>query len=137
MVKAKDIMTESVVTVTKDTSMFEVAQLLSINNISGIPVVDDQMHVEGVITEKDMLDLYHVMQYTESRTVSSSMSREVVTFDMEDDLDDVCLCLRNHPFRRVPVTSDGKIVGVISRRDLILYILRARRTNDMTYSTTC
>lgn len=133
MLKAKDIMTESLVTVSKDASMFEVSQLLSMHNITGIPVVDEEMHVVGVITEKDMLDLYHVMKYTENRTVSSSMSRDVVTFDVEDDLDDVCECFKEHSFRRVPVTRDGKIAGVISRRDLILHMLKVRRANDVSY----
>lgn len=136
MVKTKDVMTEIIVTVTKDTSMYEVGQLLSMHNITGIPVVDDEMHIEGIITEKDMLDLYHLMQYTESRTVSSSMSRKVITFDVDDDLDDVCRCFMEHSFRRVPVTEDGKIVGVISRRDLILHMLKVRRANDMSYGVT-
>ena len=49
MVKAKDVMTELLVTVSKDTSMYKVGQLLSNYNITGIPVVDDEMHVVGVM----------------------------------------------------------------------------------------
>ena len=134
MVKAKDIMTEPVITVKKDTPMYEVAQLLSLNNISGIPVVDDDMNLQGVITEKDVLDLYHIMQYKEARTVSSSMSRDITVFNAEDDLDDICQCLKDNPFRRVPVTSEGKVVGIISRRDLILYMLKLRRKNEGAFS---
>lgn len=130
-------MTEPIVTVTKDTSMYKAGQLLSNYNITGIPVVDEEMHVVGVITEKDMLDLYHLMQYTESRTVSSSMSRDVISFDVDDDLDDVCTCFMEHSFRRVPVTRDGKIAGIISRRDLILHMLKVRRSNDASYGVTC
>ncbi len=130
MAKAKDIMSECVVSVTKETPMYEVAQLLSLNNISGIPVVDDEMAVQGIITEKDVLDLYHVMKYTENRTVNSSMSHEVTSFDVEDDLDDICICLRDNVFRRVPITEDGKLVGIISRRDLILHVIAARKKND-------
>ena len=137
MVKAKDIMTEPVITVRKDTPMYEVAQLLSAHDISGVPVVDDDMNLEGVITEKDVLDIYHVMQYKEARTVSSSMSRDVTVFDSEDDLDDICQCLKDNPFRRVPVTSEGKVVGIISRRDLILYMLKLRRKNEGAFSTAC
>ena len=114
--------------------MYEVAQLLSLNNISGIPVVDDDMNLQGVITEKDVLDLYHIMQYKEARTVSSSMSRDITVFNAEDDLDDICQCLKDNPFRRVPVTSEGKVVGIISRRDLILYMLKLRRKNEGAFS---
>lgn len=126
MVKAKDIMTEMVVSVAKDTPMYEVAQLLATNDITGVPVIDDEMNLLGVITEKDILDLFNVLQYTEDRTTGSSMSREVISFDVEDDLDNVCECLKNNNFRRIPVTSEGKVVGIISRRDLILYMLRQR-----------
>ena len=129
MVKAKDIMTTPVVSVKKDTPIYEAAQLLSANNITGIPVVDDDMTIVGVITEKDILDLFDVLQYAEDRTVNSSMSHEIVSFDIEDDLDNICHCLKNSPFRRIPVTSQGKLEGVISRRDIILYMLRQRRKN--------
>ena len=130
MVKAKDIMTTPVVSVKKDTPMYEAAQLLSTNNITGIPVVDDDMTPVGMITEKDIMDLFDVLQYAEDRTVNSSMSREVISFDVEDDLDDICHCLGKKGFRRIPVTSQGKLVGIISRRDLILYMLRQRRKNE-------
>ena len=130
MVKAKDIMTTPPVSVKKDTPMYEAAQLLSTNDITGVPVVDDDMALVGVITEKDILDLFDVLQYAEDRTVNSSMSREVVSFDVEDELANICHCLKTSDFRRVPVTSQGKLVGIISRRDLILYMVRQRRKNE-------
>jgi CBS domain-containing protein len=130
MAKAKDVMTDDVVFVKKDAPIYEAARLLSLNDIRGIPVVDDEMHIVGIVTEKDMLDMYHVMQYANDRTVNTSMSREVVSFDVEDDLDDVCTCLRNSHFRRVPITSEGKLVGIISRRDLILHMLSVKQKND-------
>ena len=130
MAKAKDIMTVPPVSVKKDTPMYEAAQLLSINDITGVPVVDDDMTLVGVITEKDILDLFDVLQYAEDRTVNSSMSREVVSFDVEDKLSNICHCLKTSDFRRIPVTSQGKLVGIISRRDLILYMLKQRRKNE-------
>lgn len=129
MPKAKDIMTEPVVSVDKDTPMHQVAQILATNNISGIPVVDEDMAVVGIITEKDVLDLFHVLQYADSRTVNSSMTQSVTTFDAEDDLEDICQCFKNSHFRRAPVISNGKMVGIISRRDLILYMIRCRQKN--------
>ncbi len=122
-------MTECVVSVNKETPMYEVAQLLATNDITGIPVVEDDMTVVGIITEKDVLDLFHVLQYSENRTVNSSMTQSVITFDVEDDLEDICQCLKDSYFRRVPVTSKGKLVGIISRKDLILYIIRCRQGN--------
>ena len=132
MAKARDIMTDTVVSVKKDTPMIEVAQLLALNDITGIPVVDDEMYLEGIISEKDILDLFEVMQYVESRAVNSSMSHEVFSCDVEDDLDKVCRCLQENTFRRIPVTEEGKVVGIISRHDLILYMLKLRRKNEAT-----
>ncbi len=129
MPKAKDIMTECVISVNKETPMSQVAQLFATNNISGIPVVEDDMTVVGIITEKDVLDLFHILQYAENRTVNTSMTQSAITFDAEDDLEDICQCLKNCYFRRVPVISKGKLVGIISRRDLILYIIHCRQNN--------
>lgn len=129
MPKAKDIMTECVVSVNKKAPVYEAAQLLATNDITGIPVVEDDMTVVGIITEKDVLDLFHVLQYTENRTVNSSMTQSAITFDAEEDLEDICQYLKNCYFRRVPVTSKGKLVGIISRRDLILYMIRCRQNN--------
>jgi len=130
MVKAKDIMTEIVVSVKKDTPMYEAAQLLATNDITGVPVVDDDMMLVGVITEKDILDLFDVLQYADDRNVNSSMSREVIFFDVEEELGNVCECLKNNNFRRIPVTSEGRVVGIISRRDLVLYMLSQRQKNE-------
>ena len=130
MAKAKDIMTEMVVSVKKDTPMYEAARLLATNDITGVPVVDDDMTLVGVITEKDILDLFDVLQYADDRNVNSSMSREVIFFDVEEGLCNVCECLKNSNFRRIPVTSEGRVVGIISRRDLVLYMLSQRQKNE-------
>ena len=130
MTKARDIMTDMVVCVKKNTPMIEVAQLLALNDITGIPVVDDEMQPEGIISEKDVLDLFEVMQYVENRTVNSSMSHEVISCNAEDDLEKVCRCLQENTFRRVPVLEEGKVVGIVSRRDLILFMLKLRRKNE-------
>ncbi len=129
MPKAKDIMTKCVASINKEMPVYEAAQMLATNDITGIPVIEEDMTVIGIITEKDVLDLFHVLQYAENRTVNTSMTQSAITFDVEDDLEDVCQCLKDSYFRRVPVTSKGKLVGIISRRDLILYIIRCRKNN--------
>ena len=129
MLKAKDIMNENVVSVTKDTLLIEAARIMARNDISGIPVVDDQMVLEGVVTERDVLQLFDVMQYEESRTVNTTMTHDVISFDADDMLLEICDCLKDHEFRRVPVTDDGKLVGIISRRDLMNHIVKQREKN--------
>jgi CBS domain-containing protein len=127
MIRARDIMTQPALTVTPETSMVDVARLLLTHDITGIPVVDDQMTLLGIITEKDVLDLFEVIQYGDNRTVSSSMSRDVISFGLDDEIDDIRHCLHENSFRRVPIVSDGKVVGIISRHDLIIHMLKARQ----------
>ena len=134
MLKAKDIMNENIVSVTKETPMIEAARIMARNDISGIPIVDDQMILEGVITERDVLQLFDIMQYEESRTVNTAMTHDVISFDVDDQLLDICDCLKDHEFRRVPVTENGKLVGIISRRDLMLHIVKQREMNVSRYS---
>jgi len=126
MPKAKDIMTENVVSVKKDTPIYEALELLAKYNITGIPVVREDMILVGVLSEKDVLRLFYAHEDEEEGTVNDFMTQPAVHFDEKESLLDICDCLTNNYFRRVPVTSEGKLVGIISRKDIIDYILRLR-----------
>ena len=127
MLKAKDIMTENVVSVKKDTPIYEALKLLAKYNITGIPVVREDMILVGVLSEKDVLRLFYAHEDEEEGTVNDFMTQPAVHFDEKESLLDICDCLTNNYFRRVPVTSEGKLVGIISRKDIIDYILQLRR----------
>ena len=127
MLKAIDIMTENVVSVKKDTPIYEALKLLSKYNITGIPVVREDMILVGVLSEKDVLRLFYAHEDEEEGTVNDFMTQPAVHFDEKESLLDICDCLTNNYFRRVPVTSEGKLVGIISRKDIINYILQLRR----------
>jgi len=129
MLKAKDIMTKEVITVTRDTPVFEAVELLWKNDITGIPVVEYDMTLVGVVTEKDVLRLFYSHKDQKNETVNSFMSQPAVHFDENEALSDVCACLMNYSLRRVPVTLKGKVVGIISRPDIIEYILRQWQVN--------
>jgi CBS domain-containing protein len=118
----KDIMTTKIVYVRKDTPVYDVVAMLVDNHITGIPVVNDDMSLAGVITEKDVLRLLYDDREEPGRT-EDFMSTEVVSFDENEDIIAVCECLVKGSFRRVPIVSGGKLVGIISRRDIIKYIL--------------
>jgi len=136
MLKAKDIMTEEVISVKKDTPIFEAVELLAKNCITGIPVVEDDMTLVGILTEKDVLRLFYALKDAENKIVSDFMTQPAVHFNENESLLDICDCLMNNPFRRVPVTSKGKVIGIISRPDLIEYILRLRRESVSTVTNT-
>ena len=126
MLKAKDIMTRNVLTVKKGTPIYEAVELIAKNNITGIPVVEDGMKLVGILTEKDVLNLFYAHKHEKNKTVGDFMSQTVVRFDRNTDLRDICDCLKNSNFRRVPVTSRGEVVGIVSRADIIQYILQTR-----------
>lgn len=136
MLKAKDIMTEEVISVKKDTLIFEAVELLVKNSITGIPVVEDDMTLVGILTEKDVLGLFYALKDAENKTVNDFMTQPAVHFNENESLLDVCDCLMNNPFRRVPVTSKGKVIGIISRQDFVEYILQLRRESVGTVTGT-
>lgn len=122
MHETKNIMSRDVVTVHPDTPITRVIDLLGEHDITGIPVVDAAGHLVGIITEKDVMGLPFGREEVWGQA-EDYMTREVVSFDEEDDVIAICECLVNHDFRRVPILSHGKLVGIISRRDLIKYIV--------------
>ncbi len=122
MFETKTIMTTDVITVKRHTPLSRVIEILTDNNITGLPVVNDDRTLAGIISEKDVLSLVYESE-DDSAKVEDFMTKDVVSFEQNEDLIAICECLVNNNFRRVPIVSDGKLVGVISRRDIIKYIL--------------
>lgn len=123
MLEARDIMTKQVICIRKDTPIFDAIKLMVHNSITGVPVVEDDMTLVGMLSEQDVLRLFHTYDDEKDRTVSDFMTQPAIHFEEHELLLDVCYCLRDHSIRRVPVTSDGKVVGVISRSDILKCIL--------------
>ena len=124
MLEAKDIMTKKVVCITQDTLVVDAIRLMAKNNITGVPVVEDDMTLLGIISEQDVLRLFHTYDDEKDRTVYDFMTHPAVHFEQDEPLLDVCYCLRDNSIRRVPVTSNNKVVGVISRSDILKCILK-------------
>jgi len=141
---AMDVMTTDVITVGRDMAIQDLAKLLAERGISGVPVVDSSGALVGVISEGDLLhraeigtahrhrerrrswwldDFASVLarDYVKShgRTVSDLMTRDVVSVAEETDLADVAALLEAKRIKRVPVVRDGKIVGIISRANIV------------------
>ena len=124
MLEAKDIMTRNVVCIKKNIPVIEAIRLMSKNNITGIPVVEDDMTLVGILSEQDVLRLLHTYEEEKDRTVNDFMTQPAIHFEEGEPLLDVCYCLRDNSIRRVPVTSNDKVVGVISRSDILKCILK-------------
>ncbi|HME26252.1 MAG TPA: CBS domain-containing protein [Acetobacteraceae bacterium] len=141
--RAIDVMTPNVITVDPDTSVQALAALLSEKGISGAPVVDASGRMIGIVSEGDLLHraelgterrserrsawwLEHfasglARDYVKShgRTARDIMTRDVVTVTEDTDLADVATLLETKRIKRVPVVRDGKVVGIVSRANLV------------------
>jgi CBS domain-containing protein len=133
MIKAKNIMTKEIITVGKDTPIYEAVELMAKNDITGIPVVDEEINLVGILTEKDVLRLFYAHGHEKDKPVEYFMSKPAVSFEEGANLRDICDCLMSKNFRRVPVTSKGKVVGIVSRADIIEYLLQVRLSNASPY----
>lgn len=138
--RAKDVMTTDVISVAPEASVTDAAQLMLDRRISGVPVVDDADRLVGIVTEGDLMRRAELV--TERRpwwqalaaspeeqartyvkahglTVRDVMTREVATLDEEEPLDRVAMLLEERGIKRAPVVRDGRIVGIVSRANLL------------------
>ena len=125
MFPVKDIMSQDVITVSRDTGIYDAIGTMVDSNITGLPVVDADGTLVGILTEKDVLRLLCNVE-DHAGTVEDFMTRKVVTFNEDETLVEIADCFMRHSFRRVPIVRDGRIVGVISRRDIVRFILSLR-----------
>ena len=123
--KAKTIMTTDIAYVKKQTPIYEAIGILVEKNITGLPVVNDDMTLAGIITEKDVLRLLYDVEDKPGK-VEDFMTKGIVSFNQDDSVIDIAECFIKNHFRRVTITSEGKLAGIISRKDIIKYILQLR-----------
>ncbi len=123
MLKARDVMTKTVISVRRDTPVEDALELLLEHKISGVPVVEKDMTLVGIVTEKDLLGLLFKPQDVKEKTVEELMTQPPMNFEENETIERICQFLAKVTFRRVPVTKQGKVVGIVSRPDIIRCIL--------------
>jgi CBS-domain-containing membrane protein len=111
-VTAADIMTPDPLTFRPETSVHEAAQILSEHRISGAPVVGDDGSIVGIVSEYDLIA-------RPGATVREVMTRDVVSVPENATLDRVRAILVMQRLKRVPVTAESRLVGLISRADMV------------------
>jgi CBS-domain-containing membrane protein len=139
--KARDIMTRDVVTVGPNASVHEVATLLATHHISGIPVTAADKRLLGIVSEGDLVERVEVggepkgkwwlegfgntqalaSRYAKAHgaTVADVMTRQVATVHPDADLEDVADIFQAHRVKRVPVVQDGRLLGIVTRSDIV------------------
>ncbi|HLQ28356.1 MAG TPA: CBS domain-containing protein [Ktedonobacteraceae bacterium] len=112
---ARDIMTSKVCTIQPDASAQEAAQLLYQNRISGLPVVNADNQIIGIITEADIISKVD----KEGLRVADIMSHEIISVSEETPVGEIAMLLTERKIKRVPVVQDDKLVGIVSRADIV------------------
>jgi CBS domain-containing protein len=123
MLTASDVMKKEVITIEKDAPITQAIEIMLEEKISGLPVVSNDMVLVGIITEKDILGLYGAPEEGTKTKVEDFMTTPAVYFEMFETFADICRCLIQNDFRRVPVVLEGKVVGIVSRPDVAEHIL--------------
>ncbi len=144
MLTAKDIMCKTVITVEKNTPISELAELFVEYNINGIPVVDDDEKVIGIVTQGDLIEqnknlhiptvitLFDAVLFLESEKkfesdvkkltgnkVGDIYSADAVTVSVDAEISEIATIMAEKDVHTLPVTDGDKLVGVIGKLDLI------------------
>lgn len=122
-IPASEIMTRKVITVPTTMAVREVAQLLNERKITGLPVVDGEDRVVGIISELDIIS-------RQGTTAAEIMSDQVISATEETDAGEVADLFTSRRIRRVPILADGRLVGIVSRSDLMRLYMTTRWVCD-------
>lgn len=139
--RADDIMSMNVISVSPGTDIHEIAKTLLVNRISAVPVVDDRGKLLGIVSEGDLIrrresgtarhtswwlrllqnpnELAQEYVKTHGRTAKDVMTRKVITVTEETSVSEIAEILEKNRIKRVPVVHDGKVVGIVSRANLL------------------
>jgi len=152
MLKARDIMTKDVVTVTPDTEITQAAKLLLENHFNGLPVVDDKGRLVGIICQDDLIvqqkkfplpslftffdglipltsyrSLEKEMGKIVATTVAQAMTPDPITIDPDATLEDIATLMVNNNVHTLPVLDRDRLVGVIGKEDVLRTLMPAER----------
>jgi CBS domain-containing protein len=147
----RNIMQREVIAVGPEMTVKELAQLLAKHKISGVPVVDKDRQVVGIVSEADVImqdaefHFPYYIQFLESviylqslakfelpfhkafgAKVADVMSSDVVTVEPDADVHEAATLMANHKVNRLPVVEDGKLVGILTRGDIVRAIAQKK-----------
>jgi CBS domain-containing protein len=154
--KAGDVMTSAIISAAGDTPVRDIAQLLLQNHISAIPILDKSGAPIGMVSEGDLIgrdeterdarrewwlallaegnalgpDFISGLRHPE-RVASDIMSKPVITIAEDTDTAEIARLLAAHRIKRVPVVRDGRVVGIVSRENLLRMLASEDRHHDV------
>lgn len=146
--RVKEIMTREVVTITADTTVDEIARLLTEHRFGGLPVIDDKHRVIGMVTESDLFlkekgmpfsavkmptlfkrwvdpdRLTEIYEEARHHNAADVMTRQVICVDADDTVGHAAWLMAQNGLKRIPVLQDGVLTGIITRADVIRLLAR-------------
>lgn len=142
--KARDVMSTNVRTVTADTSVKDAATMMAESDIGALPVMDEGGRLVGMVTESDLimrdvkvhfptyfqlLDGFvylgsiarfeHQLKKAVAAKVGDVMTRDVATVDGETDVEEIATMMVDRDISRVPVLEEGKLSGIVTKHDIV------------------
>jgi CBS domain-containing protein len=159
--RAQEIMTQPVVTVTEDATLEEVARVMLRHRIGGVPVVDARGRLRGIITESDFAGkeehfpfstfrwaevlgrwlpqegIEQIYQAARATPAKRIMTTDVVTATENDPVEEVVMRMIEQGVHRIPVVRDGVPVGIVARRDLLRLVPRNLRADWVRSESLC
>jgi CBS domain-containing protein len=109
---AKDIMTRDIITVGPTMSVKSLAMTLIKNQISGAPVAAKNGKIVGVVSEADIIA-------KKGKDVRAIMSKKVINVSEDASVEEIAQLMTTHAIKRLPVMTNGKLVGIVSRADIV------------------
>ncbi len=126
MFKVMNVATKMVITTRPEAPIYDAIRILANRNITDLPVVDADLNLVGMLSERDVLELLYETKERADQTVADYMCSNVFSLDSNANLIDLCDCLINSNFRSVPITDGGMLYAIASRGDLIKGIFRVK-----------
>jgi CBS domain-containing protein len=148
MLKAKDIMTKEVITVFPETEVTQAAKLLLEHHLNGLPVVNKEGNLKGIISQEDLIvqqkqipmpsfftlldGLIPLKSYKSlekevakiaATTVANAMTSDPVTINPETPLEDIATLMVKHNTHTLPVLDQDKLVGIIGKEDVLCTLM--------------
>ena len=118
MLKAKDIMTKNVFCTEKNTKVRDICKLLIKHRLSGLPVVDKQGNLVGFISQRDIIARVALQDFLEKKAKDLMVKKVLYVFE-DTFCDQISRIFTEKPYHYLPVIRAKKVVGIISRKDVI------------------
>jgi CBS domain-containing protein len=116
---AKDIMTRDIITVSPTMTVKNLAMTLIKNQISGAPVAGKDGKIIGVVSEADIVA-------KKGKDVKAIMSKKVISVSEDTAVEEIAQLMTTHSIKRLPVMNGAKIVGIVSRADIVSAIAQGK-----------